>query len=67
MKNIRIFIPKFSFFGGKSFSVYLNRRVFVMAAFAIQNEPSEISALTLQMRRLIRMCVCVCVCVCAML
>ena len=30
MKNIRIFIRKFSFFGGKIFSVYLNRRVFVM-------------------------------------
>ena len=30
MKNIRIFILKFSFFGGKIFSLYLNRRVFVM-------------------------------------
>ena len=30
MKNIRIFILKFSFFLLVKFSIYLNRRVFVM-------------------------------------
>ena len=33
MKNIKIFIRKLSFFGGKIFSVYLNRRVFVMKTY----------------------------------
>ena len=33
MKNIRIFIWKFSFFWVVKFSIYLNRRVFVMSTF----------------------------------
>ena len=30
MKNIRVFIVKFSVFGGEIVFIYLNRRVFVM-------------------------------------
>ena len=38
MKNIRFFIRKFSFFGGKIFSIYSNRHVFVMPHTALSHQ-----------------------------
>ena len=61
MKNIRIFICKFSVFGGEIFSINLNKRVFVMlvrifTGLILDSQGCKISPCGLC--RLIRMCGC---------
>ena len=50
-------IWKFSFFGGKKFSVYLNRRVFVMFVWLMYMYHNKKG---IQARACVRVCVCMC-------